>query len=195
MPHDTLQVIHDTLYIKGYENIEIIGKIDSMYNNAWVRLIATITILALVLPVVVSWFLQREYKKSNKIFEEQINDLKKSEQRVNGFMAHMQAEFSRITSETNAISNHAECLSQAISDYLSAIKYYINGGDSYNISRCLSALLYCANALFDDDRKKLSRRTDIRKDVEIINSGIPNNLRPDFERIRDILNPSQGEII
>lgn len=180
---DTLyitKVIYDTVFIKGADYIDIANKIDSMYNNSWNRLMAFFVVLSIGIPLLITWILGRELRRSNKEVQKQIDSLEIKGERSNGFMAHMQGEVSRLVSKD---------YNQAVSDYLKAIKYYIKAKDDTSASRCLDALMHSLTFLSADELKAISIRTDIRTDVNTINSGVPASLRADFDKVRAAIRP------
>lgn len=183
---DTLRVLkviydtvshRDTIYIKGVESLEVLKKVDDMYNNAWNRLLIFGAMLSIIIPSVITWFLQFKLKASDKKFKKMTEELKVDNYRIKGFMAHMQAEVSKKWNE-NKPNN-----SQIILDYLKAIKNYIQGKDPKNITQCLSALDNWLNDIDGVERKQIGMQTDIRTDLALIDCDLPKIHRAAFEKV------------
>lgn len=67
---DTLQIILDAINSYNMNEVDIVQKIDSFYNNAWNKLILVITIGFTIVGVIVPLFIQWLQKKTLKTSEE-----------------------------------------------------------------------------------------------------------------------------
>lgn len=63
---DSLQKVHDTLYIKTIEQYELIDRVNSFYNSAWEKLILfgsiAIAIIGIAFPVILELLKKRQYR-------------------------------------------------------------------------------------------------------------------------------------
>lgn len=192
---DTIRIIydtiakHDTIYIKGTENIDLIYKVDTMYTNAWNRLLIIGGILAILVPVVIAWWQKQQLKISEEIVKKRISAIDKNIKELNidrkrgrGEIAHAQGEFSRITLERNL---------QACIDYTKAAKYFIQGNNPINAQGSLNALKHCISKLIPSDKHELSHRIDIHKDLDWLFENSDGVLRQLVQEIRRILYPQR----
>lgn len=80
MPDTTrvIQMIHDTIYVKGAESLDILNKVDTLYNNAWNRLIWVVAIFGVVLPIAISafhiWLQKNTIKMAEEKMQKKIDD-------------------------------------------------------------------------------------------------------------------------
>lgn len=161
-----LQVIHDTLYIKGYENVDLINRVDLMYNNAWNKLMYFWTALAIFIPAIILWFQNRKLKISRSELQEQITESNFFHKIMEGNLAHFQAEYSRTVKDN---------FKQAAIDYIKAAKYFAEGKSLENSENALRAFLHVVKyepndawRVKDVDRIDIGRSRDIRKDLNTL---------------------------
>ncbi len=79
---DTLNnqtIIHDTLYIKGAEGLDLLYKTDAFYNSAWTKLLVFWTVLAIVIPSVIVWFQNRSLKLNKADVKRDMDELFKTQ--------------------------------------------------------------------------------------------------------------------
>jgi len=79
--HDTIRVVKtiaDTIKHSSTESIDLLGKMDSFYNNAWTKLILVITIaftiIGIVVPLLIQWYQKRELKIGEDKLREDIKN-------------------------------------------------------------------------------------------------------------------------
>jgi hypothetical protein len=63
-------VIIDTVKTSSASSLDLINKVDTFYNNAWLKLVFTVTILGLVLP----YFIAQAQKKELKLREQELQN-------------------------------------------------------------------------------------------------------------------------
>tara|TARA_R110001583_G_C5584277_1_gene403160 strand:- start:160 stop:855 length:696 start_codon:yes stop_codon:yes gene_type:complete len=75
---DSLQLILDAINANNLNDLEIIDKIDSFYNNAWNKLIFIITIgfaiVGVIIPIFIQWLQKNTLKTSEELLKIEIEN-------------------------------------------------------------------------------------------------------------------------
>ena len=66
------RIILDTLRLPSNQSLDLISKIDTFYNNAWTKLIVTVTILFTIVGIVIPLIIQYYQKRELKLGEEKL---------------------------------------------------------------------------------------------------------------------------
>jgi len=69
----TIQVVRDTIYVKGADALDILNKTDNFYTNAWNRLTIVLVIGSVLVPVAIAWFLNRQLKSNEQSFKDMVD--------------------------------------------------------------------------------------------------------------------------
>jgi hypothetical protein len=178
--HDSVamaQVIHDTIYIKGFENIDLINKVDGMYNNAFNRLMIFWYVLIAFILLVIGWWQRQQLRKSDEKMNQRIDEIKIMSLKSKGYLAHMQAESTRLQFQK---------YKEPTIDYIKATKYYLEANDLVNVNRSLEAAAYCITKLENSEVREITLREDIQEDLSVIYLGIPKTLSQKVHEIRTV---------
>lgn len=76
---DTLQIIRDTVYVTNNDLLDVVTKVDGFYTNAWNvatwAMFAILTLIGIVLPLLLNWRQEKEYKEDKKEFDKVVKEL------------------------------------------------------------------------------------------------------------------------
>jgi len=163
-------MVRDTIVVKANDNIDVVAKIDVMYNNAWNRLIIFWTVLGaiigIVVPWCVTWYQRNQLKIDKEELKKQIDESKMLSKMMEAHIAHFQGEFSRIV---------VDKFKQACIDYMKAAKYYSEAKAFSNACNSLMGFLYLFRdeinenrTLKDSEKIELFQSSEMRKDVNML---------------------------
>ena len=90
---DSLRVIHDTLVIKQFSDLDVLDKVNTFYTSSWDRLIITVSIafgiVGIVMPLIIQWY----QKKTLQLSEDNLKALIISE--IENTKEELKSDFSK----------------------------------------------------------------------------------------------------
>lgn len=157
---DSLQVIHDTIYVKGADALDIMSKTHEFYDSAWDKLfnysVALISIFGVALPILATLYQKRLIRIDREALENKIAEgisanaplyddlktqIKNSDLRMKGF-SHMTTAHLTALSKQKDINNMAVAFHHA----LKAAYYFKNCREFANANTAiLTANFFCKN--------------------------------------------------
>ncbi|HLO69831.1 MAG TPA: hypothetical protein VK167_03125 [Flavipsychrobacter sp.] len=65
---DSLRVMHDTLVIKQFSDLDVLDKVNTFYTSSWDRLIITVSIafgiVGIIIPLIIQWYQRKTLQLS-----------------------------------------------------------------------------------------------------------------------------------
>jgi len=200
----TILVQADTLS----QEVDLIQKIDSLYNNAWNKLVivgsVAFAIVGIIVPLVIQWYQRRTLKLSEELMKKEIaeNAEEKKEEIINVISEEIEAKFQSYEKQlkmANASSNAKIFFAQgkfnleknyfpvALNEFITASYSCIECEDYQTLQKLLQAILH-------DCLPNLS--IEEINDLKIANVGDLNSFLEHLTKVddRDIFQETIGDI-
>lgn len=168
--HDTVH-IHDTVF-KNADSMDVLNKVDSFYNNAWLMLLIFGGLLSVIIPSVLTWVQNKQLKLS----EEKLNEQNKKdiEAQLNPVINKMSAALAQIQGKVLFLENNYRL---AYANYMISISCSIANKDQSAADTLLKVIIRdCLSHITAQDLLliKANQSVDslrILKDLENISDG------------------------
>ena len=117
------KIILDTLRLPSNESLDLISKVDTFYNNAWIKLSLTVTIFFILTGVIVPIIVQLYQKKVLKLEEQKLKaEIESSELRlIAKIKEESQSTLKILTERINALESELNTKVSARTNHLQAM--------------------------------------------------------------------------
>lgn len=167
---DTIQTIIKTVESSSLDGIELINKVDSFYNSAWIKLIVSgslaLAVIGLLVPYLIQWYqkknlkiseelLKRDIEKQSlKLKSELLNDINKTlEEKIQEF----ERKLEKMQASTYARAHHLQANSQSNDGhFLEAYADYCYSAQEYLFCEDFDNLNIVLKIIFNDCLPELS---------------------------------------
>lgn len=165
---DTLyKTIHDTVYIKGADALDILNKTNEFYNSAWDKLVLIVTIaisiVGVLVPFLIQWWQKERFStlrgdtiaEAKSLIQEEVSKLdSRFDSMYNKSMGYIHyTQASILFNEKNYID--------AYGVFVSAITYFLDFDDMIDgIKIILDRITDCATKLTKDEINEAHQRID-----------------------------------
>ncbi|RBQ02828.1 hypothetical protein [Pedobacter miscanthi] len=192
------RIVLDTLRLPSNQSLDLIGKVDTFYNNAWSKLIwfvaTLVTLGVIVIPILIQWYQRRQLQLNKeelkteikKEFEETLLELKqKNQENLAELRTEMEILAKGIGANATAyIAMQAKRYEVATNSFANAVHALLYSNDLLNARIALSNWKKCLNAegvtknkiltyaknMGGDYKKKVREIRELVVDNDIINS-------------------------